>query len=496
MSRFARQTSPYGPGTIAKPGALEDASLAETLREYRRTVAKRYRSIELVHLERLLASGKVFVSAKLDGELWFMVKRGEDVALVAYNGRVLEGIPLTDVAKQKLAGEGDLVLAGELVAKPDAERARVGHVGRALAHPEEHTRLEFHPFDVVHGAGLPQGAPYEDRLAFLVRTFGEDGPLSPPTTLVGDVGLVSTYYREWVAGGAYEGLVVRGELGATYKLKPFFSVDAVVVAYGARMNGTDLELRELTVALRREDGSFHVLGQVGGGLSLEQRASYYARLRTMEVPSTFRLANRDGGLSRFVRPELVVEIQVSDLFETDSDDLPIARMRLDYGDAGYTPVGEAPIAGMLFPVLLRERPDKVPDVACIGLTQITSRLPLTTAYEAPALPRSEVIDRKVYAKGETAVRKVVTIATHKGRGPYPEFVVFGTDYSAGRAEPLKTSLKTAATREHADALVKEWIEENVKKGWLPYGEAPPVAAPAEKKPRAKKPKAEAGDAGA
>jgi hypothetical protein len=180
------------------------------------------------------------------------------------------------------------------------------------------------------------------------------------------------------------------------------------------------------------------------------------------------MANRDGGLSRFVVPEIVVEIRVGDLVDTNADDLPIERMTLHYDPAsGYEPKGDRPIAAMLAPVLIRERTDKVPDVACVGLEQVTSRLPLpSAAAPVAALGGTTVLVRRVFTKGDGAVRKVALLETHKAGEGWPAFVVWSTDYSAGRAEPLKTTIKPASTAQIGTRLVEDWLVENVKKGWV------------------------------
>jgi ATP-dependent DNA ligase len=93
----------------------------------------------------------------------------------------------------------------------------------------------------------------------------------------------------------------------------------------------------MSVALLRDDGRWQLLGAVGTGFSEEDRAEWHGRLSSREVPSTFRLANREGTLSKFVRPEIVIEVRVSDLLESDSWDAPIRRMcpRATTHEAGW-----------------------------------------------------------------------------------------------------------------------------------------------------------------
>ncbi len=494
---------PYAGGRKAGIGGLRDAELAARLQRYRAEVAKRYRVIAADELATAIPRGKAWLSTKLDGELWFLVKRGAEVALASYNGRLLLGTPLVEEAAKLLADSGDVIYAGELTATPPEGRPRVQHVGAAFADGALESRLAFFAFDVVlHGGEDGARLPYDKRLELLRAVFGGGGQragqrVSLVNTVEGTGEEALSYYREWVTAQRFEGLVLRSEVGLTYKIKPFFTVDAVLVAYGARIEGQRPVLREITVALRRDDGTLQLLGPVGSGFSEDDRATWLTRLASMEVPSSFRMANRDGTLCRFVRPEIVVEVKLSDLVETDANDIPVARMTLAYTpETGYSARGDAPIAAMLFPTFLRERTDKVPDIANIGMTQVTSRLALDPDAKAGGLTLaapSEVLRRGVWLKGTTAVRKFVLLATHKEpRQGFARFLVYGTDFSGGRAEPLKTTLRTASTLEHAEKLVAAWLEDNVKRGWTAAGEAGAEApAPAATPPKKREPKKKA-----
>jgi hypothetical protein len=474
MTARTAELEAYAGGWQGGPGSLADATLLETMRRYRTDVAKRYRALGPEQLEGAIPRGKVWMSTKLDGELWFLVKQSGEVLACSPNGRVLRSTPLLREAAELLASAPDAVFAGELVATPAEGRARVQHVAAALKRDELEPRLSLRLFDIVRdGDRDVSQMRYAVRLERLQALFGAGERVGVVTTVEGDSNEVPAYYREWVAARGFEGIVVRSEIGIVYKAKPVLGIDAVVVAFGTRVEQQATVLREITVALRRDDGTLHVLGSVGGGFSQEDRVRWLDKLSGLEVPSRFRMANRDGALCRFVRPQIVVEVECTDLIETDANDLPIARMTLTYSEgSGYAPSGEARIAAMLFPRFARERPDKVPDVASVGITQITRRLALDDLSDSLGtgpLAASEIVHRAVFTKGDTAVRKVAVIDTHKQpHQGYAPFVVYGTDFSAGRAEPLKTTLRTASTRERADAFVAEWVAENVKRGWAPF----------------------------
>ncbi len=523
MERWAAVSEPYGPGHKAPLGALLDAALLERLQRYKRQVAKRYRVVEPDAIDRLLPDNEtLFVSPKLDGELWFLVHRrheGEpDVALVAYNGRVMRGLSCLSGLTERLKDAPSFVFAGELhVVSETVDRSRVHHVATALSDGKAEASLAFSAFDALEHDGKDVlGAPYTDRLALMNAALGEGAGkgtrLSVVPTEVAKPSEIAKRYRAWVTEGTGEGVVVRSDRGLTYKIKPTTTVDVVVVAYGERLVGDVHQVRELQVALLRDDGTFQLVGSVGGGFSEEDRVRWLERLSGISTASTFRLANREGTLCRFVRPEVVVELRVSDFITTDGWDVPLRRMSLAYdppseGGVGYRAIPETKTPVLLHPVLVRERTDKKVDVASVGFSQVTSYLEGEAAGpEERASARtqlaSSIEDRKVFTKetkGELAVRKVVVIRTHKEQeGTHPPYVVFSTDYSPGRKSPLDTSLRTAPDREAADRIVTAWLADNVKRGWSAVGEsaapdaAPAAAAPTEeapaKKPRARKKK--------
>ncbi|MCA9604899.1 MAG: hypothetical protein KC619_04870, partial [Myxococcales bacterium] len=413
---------------------------------------------------------------KLDGELWFLVKREGEVALCAFNGRVVRETPLLAEAERLLADAPDVVFAGELVATPPEHvgRARVHHVATAFGDEAEHT-LRFHAFDVVEDDGKDALlSDYATRLERMRALLGGGERVGVVETATGDPKEVLRLYREWVLSDRFEGVVVRSDRGLTYKIKSTLTIDAAIIAYGERITGDVRQVREMSVALLRDDGTWQLLGAVGGGFSEQDRADWHARLSTLEVPSRFRLANREGTLSKFVRPEIVVEIRCSDLLATDSWDTQIRRMSLRFReDGGWEPLYETPTAVMIHPVFQRERADKTIDAGSIGMTQITSRVPLETpeGAAADAVPQasSEIVRRCVFTKttkGLVAVRKYLVIDTHKGEeGSWPPYLVYFTDYSPGRKDALQTTLRTAASMASAEAHVVEWLDKNVKRGW-------------------------------
>jgi hypothetical protein len=115
MSVFAdsNSTKKYGDGTKSSAGALKDSILANELKLYKKRVASQYQLLKPSRIKDI--NGKVWISAKVDGECWFLLKKGNNLAFSSYNGRVIENVPALAEATKLLSNiKGDLIVAGEL----------------------------------------------------------------------------------------------------------------------------------------------------------------------------------------------------------------------------------------------------------------------------------------------------------------------------------------------------------------------------------------------
>jgi hypothetical protein len=200
----------------------------------------------------------------------------------------------------------------------------------------------------------------------------------------------------------------------------------------------------------------------------------FERLEPRQCASSFRYPHRSGDLFVFVVPELVAEINVTDLQSEDSSGQAMRSMALSWEpQAGWRSVALMPTASWLHPVLVRIREDKSPGTVDTRFAQILERCVVGEAAEFTqelTLPLSEVITRRVWtkaAKGKVAVRKLLVWKTQKAEADpsFPAYVVHWTDYSAGRGTPLEREVRTAPTAALAEAIAAKLVEENVKKGW-------------------------------
>ena len=454
-------------GTLLPIGTVTDSSVLRIIDGYRTVLALRYIAIEAAEITTRL-HGEAFVSAKVDGELWFLWVVDGVATLVAPNGRQILDSPITAAVP---AGLGDVVLAGELIADVPGRRARIADVARALSGSAEHA-LEFLAFDVVAAGDITSASsPYDDRWQWMARELPESGPLrAAPTVTVPGPADVLEAYEDYVAGQGYEGIVVRAADARTYKIKPVIDVDAVIIGFTERLGDFGaVKLRSILVGLEHPDGGIVPICSCGNLGSARNRQDLYDRLKPAEVDSDYRHSSATGVLYRFVRPEIVAEIRCHDIQGEDSRGSRIMSALLRFDADGWHGVGRVEAASIIHPVLERVRDDKSPTGPDVGWRHIEGFLPPADPDALGGDQPSEVVRREVWTKataGRTDVRKLVVWKTNK-EPAFGAYVVHWTDYSAARKEPLKREVRLAPTLTTAEKLAEDMIAANIKRGWVP-----------------------------
>ncbi len=470
-----------GKGYHCPGGSVRDVALHKMIGGYKRGVASRYRAVIPDELDEVTPAGPLLVSPKIDGEQWCLVLDPEHGCFLANpRGRVLFGdLPVLMEAQKALARvQGRTVIAGELFAAKKSGRPRHGDLANAIAGgaDADADRIGFAAFDLLLGGDAEGQCPlpeYADRLATVARLLEGGKRLRVvKTETVTGASEVKARFEEWVAAGKAEGLVLRAEGNRTFKVKPAISIDAVVVGYTERSQDAT-QLSSFLLALRREDGTYQLVGHCGNLGSEDERRVLRMQFKDMHLGSNYREANSRGALYQFVRPEVVVEVRISDVQAERSDGDLMRRMVLDCGDDGWKSLRTMPGVSMLHPRLLRLRDDKTIEVGDVHVRQVFERVLLSEADDevsALELPESTVVRRQVFTKvtkGVTTVRKLLVWKTNKEQASpvYPAFVVHWTDYSPSRKDPLKRTVRLAPSEELATSIADAMIAKEIKKGW-------------------------------
>jgi hypothetical protein len=265
------------------------------------------------------------------------------------------------------------------------------------------------------------------------------------------------------AGG--EGLVLRRLNRAEgWKLKPHRSVDAVVIGFVEGEFEGQYGVTSLLTALTYagDDGNWlQTFVRVGSGLSDAERVAMLERLRPLQVDAPLPMTDSSGRAVQFVRPQLVAEVHGEDIVDGEGG-RPQRTQLLDWDEAAqcWRFLGLTPCPRLSFARFHRLREDKDWRAGGARIEQVRESGARPTPGAAEQTTR--VIRREVYAKGEM-LRKLVVV--HKsGEASFP-YLVYWTDYSARRAEPLKVSTELAANEARAQALAERLLASNLTKGF-------------------------------
>jgi len=436
---------------------------------YKNKVASRYIPLEVGTVGlRMLQSDAMYLSVKMDGHLAFLVSNGKSCYLENAGGKRWDDLPLLDEAAKKLKGVS-CTIAGEMYVQ-SAGRSYGFEVPSALSKSPK--SLNFGAFDIIECKGLPDVPTWEWKFNTLEGWLGTEGAVhlipQQKSSTRSDIG---PFFNSAVMEGEAEGVVVRHELGPTYKIKPVMDVDLVILGYCEGFGDEQGLLRELLVGLALENDAFQIVGQVGNGLTHKERKAMLKTLEQAPVDSEYMEVSGNNVVFTMIPPKHVVQVKCLDILAETSKGV-IRKARLEWNGKGFTHLGKALSVSLVAPVIEGLRTDKKANPADVGLEQVNrwlddkSKNVITQKTQASKLLRREVYVKK--SKGVKAVRKFLAWKTNKeDSGEWPAYVFSLTDFSPTRKESLQKSLSIAATEKEIMAIFEEELKENVKRGWKP-----------------------------
>jgi hypothetical protein len=464
-----------GYGTAPAATSLSDPTLWPRVQDYKRLLSARMTAIGRDEMRARLPAGELHVSRKLDGEFTVLVIAGDEAFTVNPGGTVRVGLPCVAEAQALAAKAGitQALIAGELYLARPGTRTRVHDATNALGRPRDKAELEairFGAFDLV-----------EPRSAAFAETWGRLSAMLAGGTLAHTVEGFFTRkledaedkFRAWVEAEGSEGIVVRSDAGGLFKVKNRFTLDVVVVGFSEGLDDRKGMLHDLLTAVVRPDGTHHLLTRVGGGFTDDERRAILSDLKDLAVPSDYTEVSPDHLAYQMVRPEWVIEISCIDLLSQTTRGGPLERMVLQFTGEKYEIVRRLPLAALIAPNFLRRRHDKQPSADATGMKQIAELVEVPLAERdarGMTLQRSELLRREVWTKvmrGQTMVRKLLLWQTNKQGEDYPAFVLYLTDFSPNRREPLEREVRIGSSLEDMQRMWQEIQKERIVGGWNP-----------------------------
>ncbi len=456
-------------------GILENNEYSKITFNYKKNIASKYRSILIKDIQNVLSSEYYYVTQKIDGHFYMLFWEDNQCFLINPRGKIRLGLPVLKEIEQLLIKNKIKKAYFACEVYIDSSRPRSFDVTKILDSPESEKDLEkvrVSVYDIYQFEDKKYFERVEVLFSQLKEIFGEGKYVNVPKhEKVESRNEFEKYFDEWVNQEGNEGLVIRAAENFAYKIKPYHTVDAVVIGY-AESDKVENEIRDLLVAFMQEDGSFLPFAKVGTGFATDTRKWFYETLKSKHVESEYIEPAKSGVAIQFVKPEIVIELGFLDVITETQEDPYIFKPVLQFDEThGYQMLGRIPAFSVISPVFERIRNDKSVNPTDLRLSQITDFIELPSLEKRNLkLGKSELLKREVYVKetkGLKAVRKFLLWKTNKEEsGIYPAYVATYTDFSPGRKSgELDIEVKVSNDKNQIYQIYQDFITENVKKGW-------------------------------
>lgn len=465
-----------------RANALNDNGILQRVRMRRRQLGQMTMALDRDMARRKIPSGDYHISRKIDGEYTCLVYNDGEVFTINPGGTIRTGAPLHQEAAELLSATGVefALFGGELyVYKGPGERPRVHDVVRVARAPEDEAAvasLRFGVFNIYEWNDEQRSGRYAEIFERIEEIFGAGERVHPVETIVGDGSrAVLKQFKKWVDDEGAEGVVARSDTAGVFKIKPRHTLDLAAVGFTEGLDDRAGLLHDVMLAVVRNDGSFHIIGRVGGGFTDDERANLLKQLDQRVVDSDYAEVNSDRVAYRMIEPGLVFEISCLDVIARTSRGNTIDKMVLEWKEesASWEGVRRLPLCSIISPQFVRVRDDKEADVEDVRFAQLGDIVEIPDAdvvSEELKLPPSEILQRSVATKelrGATMVRKLLMWKTNKEEksGDFPSYVLHLTDYSPNRKDPLKHEIRVSSSLEQIEDYWKVWKKKYFVGGW-------------------------------
>ena len=453
----------------------------------------------------------LYVSIKVDGEGMFFVYDNSENNIKSYfcnasKHRIYVGLPVNRDMEILMEQKGiqKCIIPGEIFAAPIDNsnnaspdfnsRSRVAELSHCLRSPDNQNDLDrvgFRIFDLIeleNDKWLEK--TYHSRFRKLKKFIPETGRVALVQTQRLDSTQLFEFYHQVVEVGGAEGIVIKNpENFRGNKVKPIHTIDAVILGAVSGRSDSRYGSDQIAVALmglRYSDGSYQILGRVGGGLSDDQRKEIWGNLEFVE--SSFIGVTHDGRAFRMVKPVIVAQLEYLDAYSFDRNDNPNFKSSLSYDETAknWELIRPMPFVNLISPRFCSENPireDKEANIFDVRVDQIHEFIDLDRIQNVNALdlPASEILRREVFVN-KKKVKKFIAWKTNKHEidTSFPKYAISFTDYSPDRKNPLNRKIKVSNVEDQIDELFYSWIDSEVispttdilKRGWRRFNETP------------------------
>jgi len=445
-------------------------NINSSIKKYKSSVTRKYISLSKDEMDTI-TSNDLWISKKIDGQLWFYCKSNGDSKIINSNendiSKIVDGIK-KDLDK-KLKKHKNIILAGELYCLSD-QRERYGDTISCLGDKSKRKALRLGVFDIVYIEKLLSN--FDKKYDFLKKLLSIN-PKEPSHLIEHKKAKqkeLAKFFKEEIEKNNAEGLIVRDN-STVYKIKQEETADLLITGYTVSEKANQIRSVSLGVYLNEKE-IMHI-GACGNFSSNTLRKDLYKELTKLKVNSNFQKIASNGTAYNFVEPKIVCEVKLLEFQGDKSNDEPIRHLKYEFSNNSLNATGRARSVSILNSNIINIRKDKKPNYEDCGLKQIIRISGITKEdfkeQNNKNLPKSKLIKKEVFKKESkkgTAIKKFIFWRSNKEKASdYPSYLCYYLDFSESRKDPIKRKIYPFEDEKIGLAHFKKLLDENAKKGW-------------------------------
>jgi hypothetical protein len=317
---------------------------------------------------------------------------------------------------------------------------------------------------------------FETNLKTIETTFGKN---PKENTHVAEYKILKAselpnFFTEITETRKEEGIVFKN-LGnnaqGTFKAKPQLTLDATIIGYiEGEFEGKYGVLSLLTGFTAPDGKTIQVTNRIGSGFDDNLRETLLPKLQALRTNDPLTMTDSEGRVISFVRPEIVIEMEGEDIQETEISGKEVTSQTLEWNETekSWSFKGIAQSIHLTHATFSTFRPDKVWNDGGTRMEQAFSEKTIESILKKkePLNETPKIIYREVFrkfTKGQLAVRKLVVV--ERNSPDFWKYTLHWTDFSAGRAEALKSEVVVANENSRLQEFIEKYQNEANKKGW-------------------------------
>ena len=448
-------------------------SLTEKLIHYKHKVAGKYIPVRSDQItKRVFEMEKYFISTKIDGNICFIHKENDKIAITSHNNNSFNR-PELEKECLRILNKKNGLFVGEIYLHDDSKRTRSYDLKREIGNSSSDIRIAL--FDLITFENKDYNEnDWNEKKKILSENFKSSGKVY----FLNEIELTSRKeieetFNKTIIDGNEEGLIVRGENGPVFKIKEYHTFDMVVLGYVNGYTENYSLMKEVLVGVMTEENQYLVTGVVANGFDIDQREKLSKDFDKIKVNSNSIIVSGARIPFTMIKPIHVVEIESTDIINSTSEGF-IKRELINF-NGEYSFENKTNSVSLTTPVFTRFRDDKDVKLNDVGINQISRVIEIPKEEEKTSIkPQSAIIKKDVFtklSKGNTNVKKFYVWDTKSKDANYPNYVFYKIDYSPTRKDKMKRDIKISNSKKQILKIYDSEIESDIKSGWTLFSDS-------------------------